>query len=98
MLKAVQFLEDRGVSTINYCSIGIKEVMVATGELAGTIFPGVGMHDTAPGDIIVTEAGGTVTDLLGNPLSYDSGEILGHVMSNGIIHDLLLEAVEYAAA
>ena len=56
------------------------------------------MHDTAPGDIIVTEAGGTVTDLLGNPLSYDSGEILGHVMSNGIIHDLLLEAVEYAAA
>ena len=98
MLKAVQFLEDRGVSAINYCSIGIKEVMVASGELAGTIFPGVGMHDTAPGDIIVTEAGGTVTDLLGNPLSYDSGEILGHVMSNGIIHDLLLEAVEYAAA
>jgi fructose-1,6-bisphosphatase/inositol monophosphatase family enzyme len=94
VLKVCQYLEDRGVTLVNFCSIGYIEAAVATGEFAGTIFPGTGHHDTAPGHIIVTEAGGKVTDIFGNPLHYSNNKIAGHLMSNGAIHDLLVEAVK----
>lgn len=94
VLKVCQYLEERGITMVNFCSIGYIEVAVATGEFAGTIFPGTSHHDTAPGHVIVTEAGGRVTDIFGEPLHYDDNKIAGHLMSNGCIHDLLVEAVK----
>jgi fructose-1,6-bisphosphatase/inositol monophosphatase family enzyme len=94
ILKVCQYLEERGVSLVNFCSIGYIEVAVATGEFAGTIFPGTAHHDTAPGHIIVTQAGGKVTDIFGKELHYSDNKIDGHIMSNGHIHDLLVEAVK----
>lgn len=94
ILKVCQYLEERGVTLINFCSIGYIEAAVATGEFAGTIFPGTSHHDTAPGHIIVTEAGGKVTDIFGESLHYSDNKIAGHLMSNGHIHDLLIEAVK----
>ena len=94
VLKVCQYLEERGVTLVNICSIGYIEVAVATGEFAGTVFPGTKHHDTAPGHIIVTEAGGKVTDIFGEPLHYSDNKIAGHLMSNGHIHDLLVEAVK----
>ncbi len=93
ILKVCQYLEERGVSLVNFCSIGYIEAAVATGEFAGTIFPGTAHHDTAPGHIIVEMAGGKVTDVFGRPLHYRDDKIDGHIMSNGHIHDLLVEAV-----
>ena len=93
VLKVCQYLEDAGITSVNFCSIGYIEAAVATGEFAGTIFPGTKHHDTAPGHIIVAEAGGKVTDIFGKPLHYRGGEIDGHIMSNGLIHDLIVEAV-----
>jgi fructose-1,6-bisphosphatase/inositol monophosphatase family enzyme len=95
VLKVCQYLEERGVTLVNFCSIGYIEAAVATGEFAGTIFPGTKHHDTAPGHIIVTEAGGKVTDIFGRPLHYTDGKIDGHIMSNGQpgIHDLIVKAV-----
>jgi myo-inositol-1(or 4)-monophosphatase len=43
--------------------------------------------DTAAGILLVTEAGGRVTDFAGNPYRLDSREILA---SNGRIHDELI--------
>lgn len=94
VLKVCQYLEERGVTLVNPCSIGYIEAAVATGEFAGTIFPGTKHHDTAPGHIIVTEAGGKVTDIFGEPLHYSDNQIAGHLMSNGHIHDLMVEAVK----
>ncbi len=94
VLKVCQYLEERGITLVNFCSIGYIEAAVATGEFAGTIFPGTKHHDTAPGHIIVTEAGGKVTDIFGEPLHYSDNSIAGHLMSNGHIHDLLIEAVK----
>jgi myo-inositol-1(or 4)-monophosphatase len=94
ILRVCQYLEDRGVTLVNFCSIGYIEVAVATGEFAGTIFPGTSHHDTAPGHVIVEEAGGKVTDVFGNPLHYNDNKIAGHIMSNGCIHDLMVEAVK----
>lgn len=94
ILRVCQYLEERGVTLVNICSIGYIEAAVATGEFVGTIFPGTKHYDTAPGHPIVEMAGGKVTDIFGNPLHYRDDQIDGHIMSNGLLHDLLVEAVQ----
>lgn len=53
--------------------------------------------DHAAGCIIVEEAGGRVTDCMGNELNFSSGtstlNARGIVATNGIIHDAVLEAI-----
>jgi HAL2 family 3'(2'),5'-bisphosphate nucleotidase len=54
--------------------------------------------DHAGGVVIVEEAGGRVTDVLGHPLDFARGRTLegnlGVVVSNGTVHDALLRAIE----
>lgn len=47
--------------------------------------------DTAAGYLIVSEAGGKITGLLGEPYSIYDGDILG---SNGLIHHQMVEVVQ----
>jgi HAL2 family 3'(2'),5'-bisphosphate nucleotidase len=53
--------------------------------------------DHAGGTLVVTEAGGRVTDIEGNPLDFTQGRTLarnrGVVASNGRVHDSVLEAM-----
>ena len=72
-----------------------EAMLVATGQIAATVFPGAGAHDTATAKLIVEEAGGKVTDVFGNEQRYDE-PVKGAVMSNGTIHDKLIAlAAEY---
>lgn len=91
-------LESQGFQLVNFCSIGYIEAMVANGELVGTIFPQCkpgAFHDTAPGHLLVEEAGGYVTDLHGEPQDYLRKEFRGHIMANSAsMHEVLLEAVK----
>jgi fructose-1,6-bisphosphatase/inositol monophosphatase family enzyme len=91
-------LESLGFQMVNFCSIGYFEAMIAKGELAGTIFPQqkpMAFHDTAPGHLLVEEAGGIVTDLYGLPQDYLQETFRGHVMANSPgIHSILLCAIE----
>lgn len=72
-------------------SVGIKLSLLATGERDLYVNPAgkCKLWDTAAPEIILTEAGGRLTDVLGEPLSY-TGPDLGHrrglVASNGILH------------
>jgi 3'(2'), 5'-bisphosphate nucleotidase len=54
--------------------------------------------DHAAGSIIAEEAGGRVTDVLGCPLDFSAGIKLvknhGILVSNGILHDVVLKALE----
>ena len=54
--------------------------------------------DHAAGSIIAEEAGGKVTDVLGNPLDFSCGIKMvknhGILASNGILHDVILEALK----
>jgi len=54
--------------------------------------------DHAAGSIIAEEAGGKVTDTLGRPLDFSCGVKMeknhGIVVSNGILHDLVLRVLE----
>ncbi len=53
--------------------------------------------DHAAGALIVAEAGGRVTDIHGRPLRFDRGPVLsenrGVVVSNGRLHEAVLEAI-----
>jgi 3'(2'), 5'-bisphosphate nucleotidase len=46
---------------------------------------------------VVTEAGGTVTDITGKPLAFDHGAELaanrGVIVTNGLLHSRLLETL-----
>lgn len=68
---------------------------VANGEFNLAIFPGTEHKncDVAAAKIIVEEAGGKVTDLFGNEQRYDQS-IKGALISNGIVHDEVLEAIK----
>jgi 3'(2'), 5'-bisphosphate nucleotidase len=83
----------------------VKYGMVARGE--ATLYlritssePGYkeNIWDHAAGSIIAEEAGGKVTDAQGRPLEFTSGIKMekndGIVASNGILHDVVLKALE----
>ena len=54
--------------------------------------------DHAAGSIIAEEAGGRVTDVLGHPLDFSCGIKMeknhGIIVTNGILHDVILEALK----
>lgn len=72
-------------------------MLVACGELVATIFSGTGCHDGASLKIIVEEAGGKVTDILGNEQRYDK-PINGLLVSNGTLHDQFVSLIQEALA
>lgn len=68
------------------CSAIIMGCMVASGDYDAMIFGQGKPEDIAALSVIVTEAGGKVTDLFGNEQRYDRN-IIGAVVSNGSLHD-----------
>jgi len=66
--------------------------MVAIGSFQGAVYLSHYPHDIAAVKILVSEAGGKVTDIYGNEQRYD-GPIRGALISNGILHDKLIELI-----
>jgi myo-inositol-1(or 4)-monophosphatase len=64
--------------------------MTAEGKLGGRIWVNTKICDIAAGIVIVTEAGGKITNFDGTACTLDSRQV---VASNGKIHDELLEVV-----
>jgi len=87
-----QGLIERGVKTIVGYSVVFKGCLIAEGSVDGRVWDGNGAHDIAAVKLIVEEAGGKVTGLDGNEQRYDR-PINGAVMSNGIIHEELLNLI-----
>jgi myo-inositol-1(or 4)-monophosphatase len=88
-------LVDIGAKWMNLGTIGILGGLVAEGKFEASIFPGDKIWETAAMALIVEEAGGTCTDLSGDPINYlNNGHMNGHVISNGLIHDELLELIK----
>jgi myo-inositol-1(or 4)-monophosphatase len=67
---------------------------VAAGRLDGYWELRLGAWDAAAGSLMVEEAGGRVTDLVGGPLDLDAPSL---VASNGKIHDDILRTLEEVA-
>lgn len=67
-------------------------MLVGCGEFVAQIFGGKTPWDVAAIKIIVEEAGGKVTSIDGGEQRYD-GEIKGALVTNGKVHDELLEMI-----
>ena len=67
-----------------------EAMLVASGQMAATVFPGAGCHDAVSAKLIVEEAGGKVTDVFGNEQRYDK-PIQGAIISNGLVHEGLVD-------
>lgn len=76
-------------------SIARACMCVASGEFNLAIFPGKERKncDIAAAKVIVEEAGGKVTNLFGEEQRYDT-DINGAVISNGKVHDEVIEVIK----
>jgi len=77
-------------------SVGVKMGLIAEqkADLYLHLSPSTKQWDTSAPEIILTEAGGTVTDLFGQPLRYNGVRIdnqNGVVATNGVAHALVIE-------
>jgi len=77
-------------------SVGVKMGLIAEqkADLYLHLSPSTKQWDTSAPEIILTEAGGTVTDLFGQPLRYNGVRIdnqNGVVATNGAAHVLVIE-------
>lgn len=86
------FKKEQTTKCLSLGCVMYEGMLVACGELSAVIFTGRGCHDGASLKVIVEEAGGRVTDVLGNEQRYDR-EINGFIASNGICHDMIVELV-----
>jgi len=83
-----QALRRDGAAALDLC-------YVACGRFDGFWELNLSPWDTAAGALIVTEAGGRVTDFTGGPFSNYKPEV---VASNGLIHDRMLEVLKLEAS
>jgi 3'(2'), 5'-bisphosphate nucleotidase len=79
-------------------SAGVKLAMVARGEvdLYVNTYPNFSDWDICAGDILVTEAGGTVTEIAGTPVGYGTpgnAQRGGLVATNGRLHAAAVAAL-----
>jgi myo-inositol-1(or 4)-monophosphatase len=81
-----QALRRDGAASIDLC-------YVASGRYDGFWELNLSPWDTAAGALIVTEAGGRVTDFNGNEFSNYKPEIIA---SNGLIHERMIEVIARA--
>ena len=82
-LTRVQAIRQTGSAALNLCYI-------AASRLDGYWERGISPWDVAAGAVIVTEAGGTVTNMRGGPFHSDDREVLA---SNGTLHGDLLHVI-----
>ncbi|MGI9069194.1 MAG: 3'(2'),5'-bisphosphate nucleotidase CysQ family protein [Pyrinomonadaceae bacterium] len=80
-------------------SVGIKVGLIVEQQcdLYVHLSPRTKQWDTCAPEIILREAGGTISDLFGRPLSYNQAEVQnrnGVVASNGAAHAQIIESLE----
>jgi myo-inositol-1(or 4)-monophosphatase len=86
-------LNKAGSKVTTLCSACITGCFVAQGSYDALLFGQGKPEDIAALSVIVSEAGGKVTDLFGDNQRYDRN-IKGAIVSNGLIHGALLEKLK----
>lgn len=86
-------IESQGGKIHNPRALAFGSLQVAAGRAEGALLGVKTPFEAAAVELLVVNAGGTVTDLFGNPPGRMDGEINGLVVSNGHIHSVLLDAL-----
>lgn len=92
-LPFMKTLSEKKCAVMRYPSFIYGGIQVANGKYIGGVYYQRYGHDVASLKIITEEAGGKVTDLNGEERRYDE-DGLGCIVSNGILHNELLEIVQ----
>ena len=91
-----KLLDDLNVTkfTSKGSSLKVADICLGNAELYFTTTDKIKQWDTCASYCLITEAGGKMTDMLGNDLQYNT-EILNHrngiLVTNGLIHDKIIE-------
>ena len=88
-----QEMHKRNTRMITGLSIGYMGALVAVGEFSATLFGGGSIYDNLSVRILVEEAGGKVTNLFGEVEGF-LDEVKGQLVSNGLVHDEILEIIK----
>lgn len=94
--KAADLILEKGWHPTLLYPFVFKGCLIAEGSLSGQATRLNSTHDAAAVVLLVQEAGGRVTDINGNIQRYDS-PMNGCVMSNGVIHEELLDLIHRAS-
>ena len=86
-------LSEKKCKVMKYPSFIYGGIQVANGKYVGAVYYAKAGHDVATLKIITEEASGKVTDLNGGERRYDK-EGLGCIVSNGILHEQILDWVK----
>ncbi len=95
-IKYADLLKKEGVLFATFSGAVYKSILVAKGKFVGYVEQGLSPYDVAAAQVIVEEAGGKVTGLIGEKLDY-SKVFKGAVISNGKVHKKLIEILKRAA-
>lgn len=90
--RLITNLVNKGARLASFSGAVYRACLVARGKLSGYVEKNINTHDLAAVDVIVREAGGTITGFDGKPLDY-STSFKGAVISNAVSHKDLLECV-----
>jgi 3'(2'), 5'-bisphosphate nucleotidase len=93
VVKAIKVKEE-----VNRGSVGIKVGLIIEQQcdLYVHLSPRTKQWDTCAPEVILTEAGGRLTDLFDRPLRYNSLEVQnlnGIIASNGVAHDQIVRTL-----
>lgn len=85
-------LENLGVRLLDHSSYVYEATLVAAGMFDAAVFTKKTPWDAAAGALLVSEAGGTATDVTGSAQRYDTA-VRGLILSNGKVHEELQRVV-----
>lgn len=91
-IRLLEKLKKEKAKAFKLMSLMYGAIQVANGKFSSSVYMGPECYEVAALKIITEEAGGKTTDLEGKSLRYDE-DGLGFVISNGLLHDELLDAV-----
>ena len=89
-------LVEQGARTASFSGAVCKSVLVASGRFVGYAEDMVGPYEMAAAHVILEEAGGKLTDMQGEKLTYDKS-FQGAIVSNGVVHDELVHLASDAS-
>ena len=93
--RAIKYYQKQKLNHLDCRQLGsasLELCYVASGRIESIIIPGVNAYDVAGGALILREAGGKITDFLGNKWHLNSLDICA---TNKKIHPLILKNLKY---
>lgn len=97
IISMLHYCRKHNINVVSLGSTIYMGMLVASGELSASIFAGRKAHDSAALKVLTDEAGGKMTSMFGEEQRYD-GEVNGHLITNGILHEEFLEAIQMAVS